>query len=78
MYTVHVYMMYSMVTCNASVAMVAVVAVMAVAVAPHGQSDGHGHDHSLAMISRPGHQFIFSLHVLKSKVLTNIKEVCTK
>ena len=25
-----------------------------------------------------GHQFIFSLHVLKSKVLTNIKEVCTK
>ena len=23
---------------------------------PHGQSDGHGHDHSLAVISRPGHQ----------------------
>ena len=53
MYTVHVYMMYSMVTCKASVA---VVAVVAVAVAPHGQSDGHGHNHSLAVISRPGHQ----------------------
>lgn len=25
-----------------------------------------------------GHQFIISLHLLKSKVLTNIKEVCTK
>ena len=33
-----------------------VVAVVAVAVAPDGQSDGHGHDHSLAVISRPGHQ----------------------
>ena len=53
MYTLHVYMMYSIVTCKASVVMVAVVAV---AVAPHGQSDGDGHDHSLAVISRPSLQ----------------------
>ena len=56
MYTLHVYMMYSIVTCKASVVMVAVVAVVAVAVAPHGQSDGDGHDHSLAVISRPSLQ----------------------
>ena len=41
---------YSMVTWKASVAMVAA------AVAPHGHSDGHGHDHSLAVISLPSHQ----------------------
>ena len=59
MYTVHVYMMYSMVACKTSVAMVTMVAVVAVvadAIAHDGQSDGHGHDHSLAVISRPGHQ----------------------
>ena len=48
--------MVAVVAVVAVVAMVAVVAVVAVAVAPDGQSDGHGHDHSLAVISRPGHQ----------------------
>ena len=45
-----------MVAVVAVVAVMAVMAVVAVAVAPDGQSDGHGHDHSLAVISRPGHQ----------------------
>ena len=48
--------MVAVVAVVAVMAVMAVVAVMAVAVAPDGQSDGHGHDHSLAVISRPGHQ----------------------
>ena len=50
------------ITASATVAVAAITsdrngqAAVAVAVAIHGQSDGHGPDHSLAVISRPGHQ----------------------
>ena len=64
--------MVVMVVMVAMVAMMAVVAVVAVAVAPHGQSDGHGHDHSLAVISRPGHQPYFFLKLALSPQITEI------